>query len=54
MHKKAHGKAKKAVNKYLDYMKYMKTTKGLKKGEKRMTYKEYMKMDHDKMDHKEK
>ena len=54
MHTKAHEKAKKAVNKYSEYMKYMKTTKGLKKGAKRMTYKEYMNMDHDNMDHKEK
>lgn len=44
----AHGKAKKAVNKYGAYMKYMKKSKGLKKGEKRMSYKEYMKMDYGK------
>ena len=49
MHK-AHGKAKDAVKKhnaYGDYMKYMKKNKGLK-GKKSMSYKEYMKMDHDK------
>ena len=49
MHK-AHDKAKDAVKKhnaYGDYMKYLKSHKGLK-GKSRMSYKEYMKMDHDK------
>ena len=49
MHK-AHAKAKDAIkkkNSYGDYMKYMKKHKGLK-GKSRMSYKEYMKMDHKK------
>ena len=50
MHAKAHAKAKTAVKKhnaYGEYMKYMKKNKGVK-GKNSMSYKEYMKMDHDK------